>query len=78
MRQPLGRRRCPEGTAEVPVKTQSRLLALMNIRLYRPGVKAANEVYVGSGLVVREFGEMEGEDSECYDKLARLPPDFII
>jgi len=67
----------PEGSTEVPVKTLIHLLALMNTRLYKPGVKVANEVYVRSGVVVREFGEAEGEDSAFYDKLTRLLPDFI-
>src|SRR5262249_41517092 len=53
------------------------LLALMNTRLYKPGVKVANEVYVRSGVVVREFGEAEGEDSAFYDKLTDLLPAFI-
>jgi hypothetical protein len=67
----------PEGSTEVPVKTLIHLLALMNIRLYKPGVRVANEVYVRSGVIIREFGEAEGEDSAFYDKLARLLPDFI-
>jgi hypothetical protein len=67
----------PEGSAEVPVKLLIHLLALMNTRLYKPGVKVANEVYTRSGIVVREFGEAEGEDSEFYDKLADLLPEFI-
>jgi hypothetical protein len=67
----------PEGSAEVPVKTLIHLLALMNTRLYKPGVKVANEVYVRSGVVVREFGEAEGEDSAFYDKLEHLLPEFI-
>jgi hypothetical protein len=67
----------PDGSKEIPVKTLIHLLALMNTRLYRPGVKAANEVYARSGVIVREFGEAEGEDSEFYDKLARLLPEFI-
>jgi AIPR protein len=67
----------PEGSAEVPVKTLIHLLALMNTRLYKPGVKVANEVYVRSGVVVREFGEAEGDDSAFYDKLGRLLPEFI-
>jgi len=67
----------PEGGAEVPVKTLIHLLALMNTRLYRPNVKVANEVYVRSGVIIREFGEAEGADSEFYDKLADLLPDLI-
>lgn len=67
----------PEGSTEVPVKLLIHLLALMNTRLYKPGVKVANEVYVRSGVVVREFGEAEGEDSAFYDKLAHLLPEFI-
>src|SRR5262249_52733951 len=67
----------PEGSNEVPVKLLIHLLALMNTRLYKPGVKVANEVYVRSGVIVREFGEAEGEDSAFYDKLAHLLPDFI-
>jgi hypothetical protein len=68
----------PEGSAEVPVKTLIHLLALMNIRLYPPTMmKPANEVYMRSGVVVREFGEAEGEDSEFYNKLAHRLPDLI-
>jgi hypothetical protein len=67
----------PEGSTSVPVKAIIHMLALMNIRQYKPGVKVANEVYVRSGVVVREFGEAEGEDSDFYDKLGRLLPDFI-
>jgi hypothetical protein len=67
----------PEGSVEVPVKTLIHLLALMNTRLYQPGVKAANEVYFRSGVVIREFGELEGEASDFYNKLARLLPDFV-
>jgi hypothetical protein len=67
----------PEGSPEVPVKTLIHLLALMNTRLYKPNVKVANEVYARSGVVVREFGEAEGEDSAFYDKLAYLLPEFI-
>jgi hypothetical protein len=67
----------PEGSTEVPVKTLIHLLALMNTRLYKPNVKVANEVYVRSGVVVREFGDAEEEDSEFYDKLTHLLPDFI-
>ena len=67
----------PEGSKELPVKTLIHMLALMNIRQYKPGVKVANEVYTRSGVVVREFGEAEGEDSAFYEKLAKLLPDFI-
>lgn len=67
----------PDGSTEVPVKTLIHLLALMNIRQYKPNVKVANEVYVRSGVIVREFGEADGEDSAFYDKLARLLPSFI-
>src|SRR5262249_18291653 len=41
------------------------------------GVKVANEVYTRSGVIVREFGEAEGEDSEFYNKLAHRLPDFV-
>jgi hypothetical protein len=67
----------PEGSTEVPVKTLIHLLALMNTRLYKPGVKVANEVYIRSGVIIREFGEAEGEDSAFYDKLGHLLPEFI-
>jgi AIPR protein len=67
----------PEGSVEVPVKMLIHLLALMNTRLYKPGVKVANEVYMRSGVIIREFGEAEGEDGAFYDKLARLLPEFI-
>jgi AIPR protein len=67
----------PEESTEVPVKTLIHLLALMNTRLYKPGMRVANEVYVRSGVVVREFGEAEGDDSAFYDKLTHMLPDFI-
>ncbi len=67
----------PEDSVDVPVKTLIHLLALMNTRIYMPGSKTANEVYVRSGVVVREFGEAEGEDSAFYEKLTQLLPDFI-
>ncbi|MCI0741755.1 MAG: AIPR family protein [Gemmataceae bacterium] len=68
----------PEGSTEVPVKTLIHLLALMNTRIYPPEKnKVANEVYVRSGVVIREFGECEGEDSAFYDKLTALLPEFI-
>src|SRR5262249_39505091 len=50
----------PDGSKEVPVKILILLIALMNTRAYRPGVKVANEVYVRSGVIIREFGEAEG------------------
>ena len=67
----------PEDSVDVPVKTLIHLLALMNTRIYVPGSKAANEVYVRSGVVVREFGEAEGDDSAFYDNLTRQLPEFI-
>jgi hypothetical protein len=67
----------PEDSVEVPVKTLIHLLALMNTRLYRPGAKVANEVYTRSGVVIREFGEAEGEDSAFYDRLTEILPEFI-
>ncbi|HWB08629.1 MAG TPA: AIPR family protein [Pirellulales bacterium] len=67
----------PEDSVEVPVKTLVHLLALMNTRLYPPGAKVANSVYVRSGVIVREFGEVEGDDSAFYDKLTTMLPEFI-
>ena len=67
----------PEDSVEIPVKTLIHLLALMNTRWYQPRTKAANEVYVRSGVVIREFGESEGDDSAFFDKLTELLPDFI-
>jgi hypothetical protein len=67
----------PDGSVDVAVKTLIHILALMNTRIYPPGAKAANEVYVRSGVVVREFGESEGEDSVFYDRLTELLPEFI-
>jgi hypothetical protein len=67
----------PEDSAEIPVKVLIHLLALMNTRWYKPGVKVANEVYTRSGLIVREFGEAEGEDSLFFDKLTALLPQII-
>jgi hypothetical protein len=49
----------------------------MNTRWNQPRTKAANEVYVRSGVVVREFGESEGDDSIFFEKLTELLPDFI-
>jgi hypothetical protein len=67
----------PEDSVEVPVKTLIHLLALMNTRIYPAPAKVANEVYVRSGVVVREFGEAEGDDSAFYDRLTELLPEFI-
>jgi hypothetical protein len=67
----------PEDSAEVPVKSLIHLLALMNTKLYKPNVKVANEVYSRSGIIIREFGEAEGQDSEFYDKLTDLLPELI-
>jgi hypothetical protein len=67
----------PEESVEVPVKHLIHILALMNNRWYQPHMKAANEVYVRSGVVVREFGEAEGEDSAFFDNLTELLPEFI-
>lgn len=67
----------PEDSVDVPVKMLIHLLALMNMRKYAPGSKAANEVYVRSGVIIREFGEAEGEDSAFYDNLTQLLPEFI-
>jgi AIPR protein len=67
----------PDGSTEIPVKTLIHLMALMNTRLYKPNIKVANEVYMRSGVVVREFGEAEGEDSAFYDRLAHMLPEFV-
>jgi hypothetical protein len=67
----------PDDAPQVGVKTLIHLLALMNTRWYQPKVRAANEVYVRSGVVVREFGEAEGDDSAFFDKLTLLLPEFI-
>lgn len=67
----------PEGSAEIPVKVLIHILALMNVQRYKPEVKVANEVYVRSGVIIREFGEAEGSESLFYDKLTRLLPEFI-
>jgi hypothetical protein len=67
----------PDDSTEIPVKLLIHILALMNTRWYKPGVKVANEVYTRSGIVIREFGEADGDDSEFYNKLAKLLPELI-
>lgn len=67
----------PEDSQAVPVKLLIHILALMNIRTFPPATKTANEVYMRSGIVIREFGEAEGEDERFYRGLTHLLPDFI-
>lgn len=67
----------PEESRAVPVKLLIQLLALMNTRIYRPGMRVANEVYSRSGMVVREFSEAEGDDKKHYDALTRILPQLI-
>ena len=67
----------PEDSRAIAVKTIVQVLALMNTRQYPPATKSSNEVYVRSGLVVREFGETEGEDLAHYEKLQRLLPTLL-
>jgi negative regulator of replication initiation len=67
----------PEESQAVPVKLLIHVLALMNIRAFPAATKTANEVYMRSGIVIREFGEAEGEDERFYQNLTRLLPDFI-
>jgi hypothetical protein len=67
----------PEESQAVPVKLLIHMLALMNVRNYPPKTRVPNEVYTRSGVVVREFGEAEGEDEQCYQAFTRLIPELI-
>ena len=67
----------PEDSQGVPVKLLIHILALMNTRSFPPATKIANEVYMRSGIIIREFGEAEGEDERFYEALTRLLPEFI-
>jgi len=67
----------PEDGKGIAVKTIIHVLALMNARQYPPATKSSNEVYVRSGIIVREFGEAEGEDLKHYEKLERLLPTLL-
>lgn len=67
----------PEDALEVPVKSLVHVLALVNTRAYPPNSRTANEVYLRSGVVVRQFGEAEGDDEKAYQALTRLLPDFL-
>jgi AIPR protein len=67
----------PEESRAVPVKLLIQMLALMNTRIYPLNGRTANEVYSRAGVVVREFGEAEGDDEEFYRSLTRLLPTLI-
>ena len=67
----------PEDSQAVPVKLLIQILALMNSRIYPPDSRIANEVYSRAGIVVREFGEAEGDDERYYQALTRLLPQMI-
>ncbi|MBE3604571.1 AIPR family protein [bacterium] len=67
----------PEDSQAIPVKLLIQILALSNTKIYPPATRVANEVYSRAGVVVREFGESEGEDLRFYDALTRLLPDLI-
>ncbi len=67
----------PEDSPAIPVKSLIHVLALINTRAYPPNDKTANEVYLRSGVIVREFGEAEGDDEKFYQALTRLLPDVL-
>ena len=67
----------PEDSRAVSVKLLIQILALMNTRLYPLDGRTANEVYSRAGVVVREFGEAEGEDEQFYNELTHLLPTLI-
>lgn len=67
----------PDDSTAISVKTLVHLLALMNTRAYPPATRVATDVYMKSGVVVREFGEAEGEDERFYSALTRLLPEFV-
>jgi hypothetical protein len=64
----------PDDSPAIPVKSIIHVLALMNARQYPPSTKSSAEVYARSGLVVRDFGESEGDERSYYEKLQRLLP----
>jgi hypothetical protein len=66
----------PEDSKAISVKTLIQLLALMNIARY-PEDKPANEVYVRTGIVVREFGDPSDEEERVYQNLMRMLPELI-
>lgn len=67
----------PEDSKSVPVKLLIQLLAMMNIRIYPPRTRVANDVYSRAGIVVRDFCDAEGESERFYDALTALLPEFI-
>jgi hypothetical protein len=67
----------PEGSRQIPVKLLLHIMALMNVRTYQPGLRVANEVYSRSGLVIRDFGEAEGELQQFYKHLVSALPAFL-
>lgn len=67
----------PEDSREIPVKLLIHILAMMNNRAYPPASKVCNEVYVRSGVPIRQFGEAEGDEEEHYRAITRLLPQLI-
>ncbi|HEU0037531.1 MAG TPA: AIPR family protein [Kofleriaceae bacterium] len=61
----------------IPVKLIIQILALMNARQYPPETRVANDVYSRAGVVVREFGEAEGDDEKYYNALTKILPEII-
>ncbi|MBA3670528.1 MAG: AIPR family protein [Gemmatimonadaceae bacterium] len=61
----------------IPVKLLIQVLALINARLYPPATRVANDVYSRAGVVVREFGEAEGDDEKYNNALTKILPEII-
>lgn len=68
----------PEGSTAIAVKNLVQILALSNKMLYPPDTKPAAEVYMRSGIVVREFGETEGPQRDYFEKLMRILPRLLV
>lgn len=66
----------PEDSRAVPVKSLIHLMALMNVARY-PSDTPANDVYMRSGLVIREFGDPSEEEERVYAGLVKLLPELI-
>jgi hypothetical protein len=62
----------PEGSAEVPVKTLIHLLALMNTRLYKPGVKGCALAHCDADAGACDVGAA-GRDLALLDQLVLGP-----
>jgi hypothetical protein len=67
----------PDGSREISVKLLIHIQAMMNNRAYPPASKVCNEVYMRSGVVIRQFGEAEGDEEKHYRAITRLLPQLV-